>query len=209
MEDQEYVIKGTIEGMIKILHKDFNMSFDEAKFFVYIMIDQQSGEAVNAVDKEELDTWYLRAETDRHKGQILNTHLVINFSMMKKELVHAAYIFLVKFFFARGIDIVLIGADLVYTVAVSIKKVKDEDYCVYARIIELCIGNKNRFFNVEDIVTANKEGKCDYQEEDWRCTYLGNDDDCICTEEKITLAFERLAEQNIITNVGERWMLMR
>lgn len=209
MENQEYVIKGTIEGMIKILHKDFDMSLDEAKFFIYIMIDEQSGEAVNAVDKEELDTWYLSTETNKYEGQILNTHLVINFNAVKKELIHTAYEFYVKFLFSRGIDIVLIGAELVYIVATSIKKVKDTDYCVYSRIIELCIGSSERFFCVEDIVTANKQGKCDHQETGWRCTYLGNDDNCTCTREKIMLAFENLAKQGIIKNVGERWMLVR
>lgn len=39
MENQEIVIKGTVPGMIKILQNDFDMSYEEAKFFVYIMID--------------------------------------------------------------------------------------------------------------------------------------------------------------------------
>ena len=104
---------------------------------------------------------------------------------------------------------VLIGADLVYLVATSIKKIKDTDYCVYARIVELCIGNKERFFDVSDIITANKEKKCDYLDENWQCTYLERDDECTCNEQKVRLAFANLEEQNIIKKVGERWMLVR
>ena len=209
MENQEFVIKGTVSGMIKILENDFDMSYEEAKFFVYIMIDRPSGEEANTVDKDELDAWYLTEETDKYKGQIFNTHLVINFTTLKKNLCPTAYTFFVKFFFAKGIDLVLIGADLVYLVAASIKKIKDTDYCVYARIVELCIGNKDRFFGVSDIVTGNKENKCDYQDENWQCTYLERDDACTCNEQKVRLAFVNLEEQNIIKKVGERWMLVR
>lgn len=209
MENQEFVIKGTVQGMINILQKDFDMSYEEAKFFVYIMIDRTSGEVANAVDKEELDVWYLTEETDRYEGQILNTHLVINFTTLKKNLFHSAYIFFVKFFFSKGIDLVLLGADLVYFVAASIKKIEDTDYCIYARIVELCVGNKDRFFDVSDIITANKEEKCDYQEEKWKCPYLEYADACTCNEEKVRLAFVNLTKQNIIKEVGERWMLVQ
>ena len=209
MENQEFVIKGTVPGMIKILQEDFNMSYDEAKFFVYILIDRPSGEEAKVVDKKELDTWYLMEEADKYEGQIFNTHLVINFTTIKKNSYHLAYTFFVKFFFAKGIDLVLIGADLVYIVASSITKIEDTDYCVYARIIELCIGNNYRFFDMNEIMTKNKEGKCDYQDENWKCTYLADFDDCTCNEEKVILAFENLAKQNIIKKVGDRWMLVR
>lgn len=209
MENQEFVIKGTIPGMIKILQKDFDMSYEEAKFFVYVMLDRSSRETANAVDKDELNAWYLTEETDRYKGQIAHTHLVINFTTLKKNLCHSAYIFAVKFFFSRGIDLVLLGADLIYLVAMSIKKIEDTDYCVYSRIIEYCIGDRDRFFDVSDITTANKENKCDYQEDNWKCTYLRDGDACTCNEKKISLAFANLAKQNIIKKVGERWMLVR
>ena len=139
MENQEIVIKGTVPGMIKILQNDFDMSYEEAKFFVYIMIDRPSGEVANTVDKDELDAWYLTEESDKYEGQIFNTHLVINFTTLKKNLCHTAYTFFVKFFFAKEIDLVLIGADLVYLVATSIKKIKDTDYCVYADFLMLVI----------------------------------------------------------------------
>lgn len=209
MKEQEYIIKGTIDGMIKILQKDFNMSIDEAKFFIYVIIEQHSEDAINVVKKEELDNWYLTTELDKYKGQILNTRLVINFTTIKKNLLHDAYIFFVKYFFSRQIDLVLIGANLVYLVVSSLKKIKDTDYCIYARILELYIKNKNSFFDEKNIITANKEGKCDYQEIDWKCTYLGKDDNCTCSEQKIKLAFTSLENQNIIRKVGEHWLLVR
>lgn len=209
MENQEYVIKGTVEGMIKILQNDFDMSYEEAKFFVYIMINQHSGEAVNAVDQEELDTWYLMTTENKYEGQIFNTHLVINFTNIRMSLCRIAYMFFVNFFFSRGIDLVLIGAELVYAVVTAIKKIRDTDYCVYARIVELCIGNQDRFFEIDDIVNANREGKCDFQGDDWQCVYLGNDDDCTCNEQHVRLAFANLTEQNVIREVGDRWMLVR
>lgn len=121
---------------------------------------------------------------------------------------HGIYLFC-KFFFAKGINLILIGADLIYIVISSINRIKDTDYCVYARIIELCLGNKDRFFNVNDIVTANKDGKCDYQYEYWKCTYLGNAENCTCNEQKVKLAFESLEKQNIINKIGERWVLVQ
>ena len=139
MENQEFVIKGTVPGIIKILQNDFNMDNEEAKFFVYVMLDKPNKEVANTVNKEDLDNWYLCEEIDKYEGQIFNTHLVINFTILKKNLYHMVYIFLVKFFFSKGIDLVLIGADLVYLIATSIKKIQNTDYCIYARIIELCI----------------------------------------------------------------------
>lgn len=209
MEDQEFVLKGTVQGMIRILQNDFDMSYEEAKFLVYIMINRPSGEEANIVDKDELDAWYLSNESDKYKGQILNTHLVINFTTFKKNVCHVTYTFFVKFFLSKGIDLVLIGADLVYLVAMSIKRIQDTDYCVYARIVELSIGQQTVFFGIDDIITANKDGKCDYQDNNWKCTYFGRDDECTCNEQKVRLAFDHLEEQNIIKKVGERWKLVR
>ncbi len=203
--EQEFVIKGTIEGMVKILQIDFDMDYEEAKFFIYSLMNQVNLETVN---RDELDLWYL-SDKGKYSGQIFNTHFAINFTTAKKSLYHISYMFCVKYLFSRGIDLVLIGADLLYLVCTVIKKVKDVDYCVFARIIELNIGSKGKLFSMKDVVTANKDGKCDYQDEDWKCTYLAEDDNCTCNMEKIELAFADLAEQNIIKKVGDFWMLLQ
>lgn len=210
MKDQEFVIKGTIPEMIKVLQEDFGMSYEESKFFIYIMIARPNEETANAVDEDELDTWYLTKETDQYEGEILNTHLVINFTTVIEEACHPGYTFFVKFLLSKGIDLVLLGAaELAYCIVSSIKKVKDTDYCVYARIVELCIGNKARLFEEKDIVTANRDGKCDYQDGNWQCTYLERFDDCTCNAEKVGLAFESLEKQNIIKKVGQQWVLVQ
>lgn len=208
MENQEFVIKGTVDAMIKVLDKDFDMSKDEAKYFVYIMINQHNKDVVNTINKDELDIWYL-TEEDKYTGKIFNTHLSINFTSVEKKLLHTAYEFLVKFIFSRDIDLVLMGADLVYAVVSAISIIEDTDYCVFSRIVELCVGNKERIFSMNDIQVKNKDGKCDYQEEDWKCTYLGQDDNCTCNKEKIKLSFLKLEKKNIIKKVGNRWMLVK
>lgn len=208
MENQEFVIKGNVNGIIKVLKEDFDMSCDEAKYFVYIMINQHNEKSVNTISKDELDIWYLSDE-DKCTGQIPNTHLSINFTSLEKSLQHTAYTFFVKYIFSRNIDLVLIGADLVYIVVNAISYIEDTDYCIFSRIIELCIGNKERIFSINDIQTKNKDGKCDYQEDGWNCTYMGQDENCTCNEEKIELSFSNLAKKNIIKKVGERWMLVR
>ena len=208
MENQEFVIKGTVDGMINVLNKDFDMSKDEAKYFVYIMINQHNKDVVNTINKDELDVWYL-SEEDKYEGQIFNTHLSINFTAIEKKLQHAAYMFFVKFIFSKNIDIVLIGADLVSIVVSAISKIEDTDYCVFSRIVELCVGNKEKIFSINDIKTQNKDGKCDYQEDDWRCIYMGRDENCTCNKEKIELSFLKLEQQNIIKRIGERWMLVK
>lgn len=142
VENQEFVIKGTIPGMIKILQEDFDMPYEEAKFFVYTMIERPSEGAASVVDEDELNAWYLTEEAELYQGELFRTHFVINFTTLKKSVCHTAYTFFVKFFFSREIDLVLIGVDLIYLVASSLQKVQDTDYCVYARIVECCIGNK-------------------------------------------------------------------
>lgn len=208
MENQEFVIKGTVDEMIKVLNKDFDMSKDEAKYFVYIMINQHSKDVVNTINKDELDIWYL-SEEDKYTGKIFNTHLSISFTSVEKKLQHTAYIFFVKYVFSRDIDLVLIGADLVYAVVSAISKIADTDYCVFSRIIELCVGNKERIFSMNDIQVKSKDGKCDYQEEDWKCTYIGQDENCTCNAEKVKLSFSQLEKKNIIKKVGNRWMLVK
>lgn len=209
MENQEFVIKGTVPVMLKILKEDFEMSDEEAKFFIYILLERSGGETINTIRKSELDDWYLTKQEDRYKGQIFETHFVINFSTLKKNLYHLVYNFLVKYLFSRGIDLVLIGADLVYLIAKSIERIKDTDYCIYSRIIELCMGSRDKFFDEKSIITANKDGKCDYQEDEWKCTYLLENDTCTCNEEKIRLALNNLEEQEIIKKIGERWLLVQ
>lgn len=207
MQDQEYVIKGSVDGMIKILQEDFSMPYDEAKFFVYVLVNQYNTETVNSINKDELNLWYL-TEEDKYEGEIFNTHLVIKFSVAINKLYHKVFRFLVKWLFRREIDLVLIGMDLVDVIASSISKISDPDYCIYARIVELCIGNKEKLFDKGDIKTANRDGKCDYQEEDWKCTHLGQEENCSCNKEKLELTFLRLEEQNVIRKVGNRWMLV-
>lgn len=208
MENQEFVIKGTVDGMINVLKKDFGMSKEEAKYFVYIMINRHNKEAVNTISKDELDIWYL-TEEDKYTGQIFSTHLSINFTSAEKALQHAAYLFLVNFVFSRNIDLVLIGADLVYAVVSAISKIEDTDYCVFSRIVELCVGNKERIFSMNDIQTKNKDGKCDYQEDNWECTYMGQNESCTCNKQKIELSFSKLEQKNIIKQIGDRWMLVK
>lgn len=208
MESQEFVIKGTVDGILKVLKNEFDMPCDEAKFLIYVLINRPTGKPISVADKNELDCWYLE-DDEEYKGEILNSHFVINFTNAKKELYHLGYQFLVKYFFSKGIDLVLIGADLAYIIFSSIKKIEDTNYCIYARIIELHMGNKKIFFGQNDILTANKDGKCDYLSDNWKCTYLQNTDDCTCNKEKIELAFERLEEQKIIKKVGTRWCLVQ
>lgn len=209
MENQEFIIKGSVPGILRVLENDFDMSHDEAKFLIYTLLNRPVEIPTNIVDKNELNVWYLKGDEENYNGEIFNSHLVINFTTFKKEVYHLVYQFLVKYFFSKGIDLILIGADLVYIIFSAIKKIKDTDYCVYARIIELQMGNKNIFFEQKDILTANKDGKCDYQNDDWKCTYLQNTDDCTCNKEKVKLAFEDLEEQKVIKKVGTRWCLVQ
>lgn len=209
MENQEIVIKGTISGIIAVLEKDFNMPYEEAKFFVYVLLNKSEGRACNVVKQDELNHWYSNEEDDKYQGQILHTHLVINFDNIKKELIHKTYIYIWNFFISKGIEPVLIGAELIYIIVSAIKKIKDTDYCIYAKIIELCIGNKNRLFDISEVVTANRDGKCDYQSDEWKCIYLSQYENCNCDIRKIKLSFQSLEEQNVIKKVGERWMLVQ
>ena len=98
MENQEIVIKGTISGIIAVLEKDFNMPYEEAKFFVYVLLNKSEDRACNVVKQDELNHWYSNEEDDKYQGQILHTHLVINFDNIKKELIHKTYIYIWNFF---------------------------------------------------------------------------------------------------------------
>lgn len=208
MKETEYVLKGTVEEIANVLQKDFKMSRSEAKFFIYAMADYQRDDAVNVESKEMLDAWYLEKHDSKYEGQIPYTHLVINFSTVAKKLCHLAYEFLVQYFFSKNIDLVTIGSGLVYDIISSIQKVKDENYCVYARIIELCIGNRDRLIDINEIITANRDGKCDYLDSKWKCPYLKKYENCDCKMEEIQKALNKLTEQNILKKIGERWQLV-
>lgn len=210
MKDTEYILKGTAEEIISILQKDFSMSRSEAKFFIYVMVDCQSGGTVNiASSREDLEAWYLDTNDEQCNGPIPYTHLVIHFSSMSTSTCHTAYNFLVRFLFNREIDLVTIGAGLVYNIVTAIKKIPDADYCVYARIIELCIGNKDRLIEINDIITANRDGYCDYLDSNWKCPYLGKAENCNCGKERIREALDDLTQKNILKRIGTRWKLIR
>lgn len=200
---EEYELKGTLEGLEKILQQDFDMALNEARFFIYILINQDK---TSNTDKKELDKWYFSQE-DKYTRRIFNTHYSINFTNIKKELCHNAYIFLFGFFFSRGFDIFQFGTELLYVICEAVQHVKDIDYCVFARIIELNIGNKGTLFSIDEIKILNKEKKCDYQDENWKCPYLRENDDCINTSEKIKLSLQNLERQDIIKKVGNFWVL--
>lgn len=209
LDDQEYEINGTIPGMIKVLQEDFDVPLDEAKFYVYILLSNGDKDAVNAIDRDQIINWYMSENDEKYECRILDTHLVISFSSVKQNVLHLTYSFLSKFFFGRDIDLMIIGSELIYLIATSIKKIEDTDYCVYARIIENSIGKNDRFFDLTDIYSIFQNPKCDFRDEKWTCPYLGRDDDCTCNKEKVNLAIEALERQGIIKKVGERWVLNR
>lgn len=204
MVEQEFVLRGNVKGMIKILQQDFDVSYEEAKFLVYILMIRGDIEKDN---KDDLDLWYL-AQDDKYNGQILDTHYAINFTAAKMAIYRSSYSFMVKYLFRKGIDVILMGADLIYVICAAISKIKDEDYCVFARVVELNVGTKGKLFAINDIVTANKDGKCDYQEEDWKCPYLLSDDNCTCNIEKVKIALKNLQDKGIVRAVGDFWMLI-
>ena len=209
MDDQEFVIRGTADGILKILEQDFSMPQDEARFLIYALISYAPNQDKIIVNKNELTEWYLESSSECYQGEILNTHLVINFTNVKKELYHKVYQFLVQYLLLKKISIIQIGADMLYIVISAIKKINDTDYCIFARIVELCLENKNTLFKKEDIFTCNKYGKCDYQSDKWKCTYLQNVDECTCNDEKINLAFLSLESQNVIKKVDNQWVLVQ
>lgn len=200
---EEFEINGTLEGMNSILQQDFDMSQDEARFFVYILICQDK---TSNMDKTEVNEWYLNQE-EKYASRVFNTHYSINFTNIKKELCHKAYVFLYDFFFSKGFDILQFGVELLYVIFEAVQRIKDEDYCVFSRIIELNIGNKGRLFSYDEIMTANKEHKCDFQDENWTCPYLREYDECINSDEKRKLSLGRLEEQDVIKKVGNFWVL--
>lgn len=200
---EEFELKGTLEGMNSILQKDFDMSQGEARFFVYILINRSK---TSNIDKKEVDEWYLNQE-EKYTGRGFNTHYSISFTNIKKELCHKAYIFLFNFFFCKDFSIFQLGIELLYVVCEAIQHIEDEDYCVFSRIIELNIGNKGKLFSYDEIVTSNKEQKCDFQDENWRCPYLREYDECINSTAQIALSLERLEKKDVIKKVGSFWVL--
>lgn len=200
---EEYELKGTLEGLNSILQQDFGMSQDEASFLVYILLNQ---DITSNIDTNEVNEWYLNRE-EKYTSRIFNTHYSINFTDVTKGLCHQTYLFMYRFFFNKGFDVLQFGAELLYAVCRAIQHVEDRDYCVFSRIIELNIGNKGRVFSIDEIITANKDKKCDFQDENWKCPDLRDDDECINSTEKIKLSLERLENQNIVKKVGECWVL--
>ncbi len=206
MENKEYVIKGTVEEMLWVLQNDFDLQYDEAKFFIYALVDRTNCDEINKIDETELNAWYMSQE-EEYKGQILNTRYVITFDAVKKDIYHSVYSFFATYFITREINLLLLGAELVFIVASSIKRIAPDDYCIYARIIEMCIGNPEKLFDINDIVTANKDGKCDYL--DVSCINQGRDSACTCNSEKVKLTFDNLEKDGVIKRVGARWMLVK
>lgn len=200
---EEFEIKGTLEGINQILQQDFFMSEDEARFFIYIILNQED---TPNVDKKEVNAWYLN-QGEKYTGQIFSTHYSINFNTSKKELFLRSFIFLSGFFFCKGFNISQLGLELLYIICSKIQHIKDEDYCVFSRIIELNIGSKGKLFKTDEIITANKDQKCDYQNMNWECPYLRKDDACMNTNNKIQTSLKHLEKLNIIKKVGNSWVL--
>jgi hypothetical protein len=200
---EEYELNGTLEDIQNILQQDFDMSQHEARFLIYNLLNQNP---TPNIDKEEINEWYLNPE-EKYTGRVFNTHYSINLTNVKIELCHKACTFLCAFFFSKEFNIAQFGAELLYVICTAIQRVKDEDYCVFARIIELNVGNKGKLFSSDQIVTANKDHKCDFQSEHWQCPYLQNDDECTNSFEKIQLSLMQLEKQNVITKMGNCWVL--
>ncbi len=204
----QYVLEGTIPGLIQTLQTEFDLSRPEARFFVFYLSYRLSEEPNSFVSSAELEEWFQTNE-QTYQGQILKWPLYISFDSVKKGILDRLILFVAIYLLNGEADLITLGIELLYTIATAIQRIEADDYCVFARIVELCVGNKDRIFSCSEICPPDKDGKCNYQSELCRCPHFGSEDDCCCTPTKVEVAVQHLQEQNIIKAVGKGWRLVR
>ena len=236
----EYEIKSSVNGIVKILNNDFKMdldSLDEEEVEKYGIIIEKLG--LKGDDAAQVATYILiQSEQgssssddsnnpvfengEQYQALKLNKNHVVVFSELTKISIFDVLSFIARYglfpMFSGNVDkntflknLGKMSIEILSFLSKAIKKLDDQEECVFARIYELHKSGQ-KVFSAADIVCSStrltydgdtiEHHTCDYQTAN--CAYRAKDNnECKINDELIKATFRSLADKGIIEVFGK------
>lgn len=201
--DKEYTLNGTIDGIVEIFEKDFQLQHDEAKFSAYILTSINLGNFNSK--QEDLNLWYFN-NNEGYQTPILNTHYTISISDFKIALLKKLFVVACVFLATKEAGAVALGAELLVSLSECIKRISDNEYCVFSIAVRISKNNREKLLSKSNLLPNRDQPECTYRSDKWTCPHLRGD---ICSLDSSDLdkILSKLCDVNAMEQIGDFWKI--
>lgn len=215
-EEKKYILQGTLPEIESALHDEFELSEGEAAFYIYTEIESRRKKHDHtAPSTDEIHLWYM-GDNDPNQAQILKTPFSITITDTKRNASKLLFSIITSYLLKGSVSIYEIGIDVILAIADTIKKISEENFCVYGIIAEKAFIEKEERFTEESIKPYSEEKgvpvihRCDRRPDSWSCPhYRERGDICLV---HVNLCLKSLERQGIIkpSSVNDKeWFVVR
>lgn len=204
-KEKEYIISGTITEIASILMSDFSLNTKEARFVTYVSIIEKKDKII--LKEDELRLWYLNEDIP-NSSPLFNLPYTISITTLKLEIYHSIYIFIGTLVLSKEVEIITLSLELIWILKKSIRKISEDEYCIYGRIIDFMHRIKRQSFKIDDIIPYDKNNECNRKPELWVCPYW-NKDKCSLTEERLENILNNLEKKEVLTQINQYWQFVK
>ena len=149
--EQKFNISGSHDELQTILEKEFKLSPDAARVAVAIFVYGQNEEQDHTPLMEDT-LWYLNGKQDEYQSHIFSTRYTISFTQAMIDVLDALVV--PGFFALCGAGELTALSVVLYSVkalAKNLRRVKDNECCVYFQALQYLQSHSNQWFAVGDI----------------------------------------------------------
>lgn len=203
--EQKFNLSGTHDELQTILEKEFKLSSDVARVAVAIFIYEQNQGGNHAqLMKETL--WFLDAKDDEYQSHIFSTRYTISFSQAMLDVLDDLIVPIFLVVCGAGELAALEG--VLYSIKALVKnlrRVKDNECCVYFQILQYLKKNSSKWFSVEDVTPEiGNEAICINLDKKWRCKFRCNRQNCNIQPNDVKKILEEFCADNVMEMNEER-----
>lgn len=202
---KEYIISGTIDDIINVLVSDFDLSMEEARFVVYVLTLEKSDKTVFV--ENDIRLWYLNEQIPS-TSSFFKLPYSISITKLELEIQRILFLFIGTLLISKEAAVVTFGLEFIWTLHDAIQKIKEDEYCVYGRIVDFVYTTNKDLFKIKDIIPYDSGNECNRKPDTLKCPYWNNDI-CSLTEKHIETILEKLVQEGVLKKVNEYWMMIK
>lgn len=108
----------------------------------------------------------------------------------------------------KEVGIVALGLDFIWALKEAIRKISEDDYCIYGRIVDFVYASKRDSFELKDIIPYDKDNECNRRPDTWKCPYW-NKDRCSFNENTIQTVLDNLVKKGVLIKTNQFWRMIK
>ena len=170
--EQRYNISGTHEELQLILEKEFGLSAEAARAAAIVFVYGQNQEQ-NREQMKEDTLWFLDGRKEEYQSSIFSTRYTICFSKAMLDVFDEILVPAVLAF-CGGQEFAAV-AEIFYCIkalAKNLRRIKDDECCVYFRTIQYLKNHPGPWFSAEQVMPCmDSEAVCINLDKNWQCKF--------------------------------------